>query len=133
MTQMGESSEEPQTATTMQLPKTCHKFAAEHTAEDLDREEETARRTDPAGLIGRQSASRDDAVYVRMSEQLLVPGVQDAEETNLRTQMTWIASHGQQGFGAGTQQQAIDLALILQGHRRQLLRQRKDHMGIPGG
>src|SRR5678816_2120611 len=117
----------------MQFPKTCHKLAAEHTAEDLDREEEAARGADPAGLIDRQSAGRDHAMYVRMNEQLLVPGVQDAEETNLGTQMTWITSYGQQGFGAGTEQQTIDLAFVLQGHRRQFPRQRKDHMGIPGG
>src|SRR5438552_16663574 len=47
--------------------------------------------------------------------------------------MLGIASHCEQGFGAGAEQQAVDLAFVLQGQWRRLVRQRKDHMDVACG
>ena len=55
--------------------------------------------------------------------QLLIPGVQDAEEADLRAQMTWVARHLQQCLGTGAKQQVEDHLLVLQRHWRQFARQ----------
>jgi hypothetical protein len=40
---------------------------------------------DPAGVIWGQTSGRDQAVDMGMSEQILTPGVQDGEESDLRS------------------------------------------------
>jgi hypothetical protein len=50
---------------------------------------------------------------MRMVLQFLIPGVQRAEEADLRPEVSLAASHRQQGLGAGPKQQSVDLALIL--------------------
>jgi hypothetical protein len=52
---------------------------------------------------------------VRVLQYLLIPGVQDTKESDLGAEMLGIASHCEQGFGAGAEQQAVDLAFVLQG------------------
>src|SRR5260370_35062794 len=37
----------------------------------------------PAGLIGRETAGRNDKVHMGMSGELLAPGMQETEEANL--------------------------------------------------
>jgi hypothetical protein len=78
----------------VELAKTGDKLAAEHSAEDLDREEEMRRRADPAGVIGSQTAGRNDTVNMWMMEELLVPGMEHAEETDFRAEVARIASDG---------------------------------------
>ena len=52
-------------------------------------------RSDPVGAIRRQAAARHDAVNVRVLLQRLSPRVQDAEESNLGTEVFWIGRHFQ--------------------------------------
>ena len=56
--------------------------------------------------------------------------MQDAEESNLRTEMFGIRGYLEQSFGAGAKQKAVDLTLVLQCQRRQLMRQREDDMDV---
>ena len=59
-------------------------LAAENFAENpLWEKEAGISRADPAGVIARQAAGGHDAVNVGMMLQLLIPGVEDAEEANL--------------------------------------------------
>jgi hypothetical protein len=44
-------------------------------------------------MIGGQSAGGRDAVHVRVKQQLLVPGVQDGEETDVGPEMFGVARH----------------------------------------
>ena len=48
-----------------------------------------------------------------MQAELLIPGVQYAEETNFRAEVSGIASDFEKGLRTGTQQQAIDELLVL--------------------
>ena len=92
--QPGQCSGKSEFAVAVELAKTGDKLAAEHSAEDLDREEEMRRRADPAGVIGSQTAGRNDTVNMWMMEELLVPGMEHAEETDFRAEVARIASDG---------------------------------------
>ena len=50
---------------------------------------------------------------MRVLLQLLIPGVQHAEETDLGTQMSGIARHFEQGCGAGVKEQVVDHPFVL--------------------
>ncbi len=45
----------------------------------------------PPGTVGRESAGRDDTVEVRMSQQVLSPGMQDRKEANVCPEVVRIA------------------------------------------
>ena len=72
------------------------KLTAEDTAEHFDGKEEGSARGDPAGVIRSETAGGQHAVDMRMMLQSLVPGMEHAEETDLRSEVTWIASDLQQ-------------------------------------
>ena len=72
-------------------------------------------------------------MHVRVMEQLLAPGMQDAEEPDLSTEAARIKRDRQQRGGAGTEQEIVNLALVLQCQWRDLVRKGEDHMGIAGG
>ena len=67
---------------------------------------------------------------MRMMLQVLIPGMQHAEEADVCAEVPLVASYRQQRLGAGPKQQTVDLALVLQGQRRQLARQREHHVRI---
>src|SRR5579864_8397533 len=129
---MRQGSRKSEAAIAIELAQARDKLTAEDAAEDLHREKETVWRGDPAGVIGRNAAGRNHTVDVRVMQQLLVPGVQHAEEPDLSAEMARVARHSLQRRGAGAEQQAIDLALVLQSQRRQFTRQGKDHVDVAG-
>ena len=87
-------------------------LAAEDPAEHADGQEEGAPGGDPSGVIRSEAASGNDAVDVRVKLQALIPAVEHAEKTDLRTQMTRVAGDFQQGLGAGVKEQVVDEALF---------------------
>jgi len=68
-----------------------------------------------------------------MKLEPLIPGVQHAEETDLSAQMSGIASHFEQGCGAGAKQQVVDELLVLQGEVCQFPRQSENDMHVGSG
>ncbi len=80
------------------------KLAAEDTAEHFDGKEEGAARGDPAGVVRSETAGGNHAVDMGMMLQSLIPGMEHAEEADLGTEVTGIASDLQQGLGAGVKQ-----------------------------
>ena len=72
------------------------------------------------GVIEREPSGRDHTVDVGMKLELLIPGVQHAEEADLGTEMSGIAGYFEKRFCTGTEQQIVDDLLVLQGQRRQL-------------
>ena len=64
--------------------------------------------------------------------QTLVPGMEHAEEADLRAQMSRIARDLEQRCGTGPEQQAIDHLLVLQCKRSQFTRHREDRMDVAG-
>ena len=67
-----------------------------------------------------------------MKEQVLAPGVKDAEETNLCSEMIRIACNLAERFRDGAEEQVVEFDLILQNERVQLVWQRKDDVEVTG-
>src|SRR5271165_2639484 len=113
--------------------KSSDELTAEDTAEHRDGKEEGVAGGDPSGVAGSEATGGNDAVDMGMRLEPLIPGVQHAEETDLGAQMSGIASHFEQGCGAGAKQQVVDELLVLQGKVCQFARQSKDYVYIAGG
>src|SRR5207248_11421940 len=88
-------------------------LATKHAPQHGDGEEEAWMGSNPAGVIAGESAGGNDAVHMRMKLELLVPGVQHAEEADLSSEMGGIASDFKKSFCAGTKQQTIDYFFVL--------------------
>ena len=56
---------------------------------------------------------------MRVLLKILSPGVEHAQEADLRAKMLGIGGNLQQGCGAGTEQEVVDDFLVLQGQPRQ--------------
>jgi hypothetical protein len=68
-----------------------------------------------------------------MKLELLIPSVQNAEETDLGAQMLGIEGHFEKSLGAGVEQEVVDRLLVLQSERRQFSRQSENDMHVRGG
>ena len=110
--------------------ETGDELATEDTSEHLDWKEEGSSGRDPDPVIRGQTSSGDDAVNMGMMLQSLIPGVEHAEEADLRTQVPRVASDFEQCGGTGAEQQTIDEPLVLKRNRSQFTRQREDGMHI---
>src|SRR5271157_1185304 len=111
----------------------CHELTAKNPAQHFDGKKERVAGVDQVGVIQREPTGWNHAVDMGMMLELLIPGVQHAEETDLGAQMSGIASHFEQGCGAGSEQQVVDELLVLQGKWGQFPRQGKDDVNIAGG
>jgi len=87
----------------------------------------------PSRVIRGQTSGGDNAVDMGVVLKLLVPGMQDAEETDLGAQMTGIFSDFQKRLGAAPEQQTVDDLFVLQGQWRQFVRERENDMGVARG
>src|SRR6266851_9483731 len=89
-------------------------LAAEDLAECFDGQEESARRVYPSGTIESQTSRGNDVVYMGMMLEVLSPGVEHAEESNIGTEMLGIASEFEQRSGAGAEEQIVEQPLVLE-------------------
>jgi len=85
---------------------------------------------DPAGMIGGKSAGWNRAVHVWMEQKVLSPGVQDAQKTNLRSQVLRVGRDFQEGGRAGLKQEVIEYFRMVLAKWNQLMRDGEDHMEI---
>ena len=108
-------------------------LTAEHTAEHFDGKKKGVVGGDPASVVRSESTSGDYAVNMRMMLQLLIPGMEDAEEADLCAQVAGIGRDLQQSFGAGVKQQVVDQSLVLQCERSEFPRECEDDVDIVGG
>ncbi len=69
---------------------------------------------------------------VRMQEQVLSPGVQDGEDTDLGAEVLRIGCDFQQRLCAGCEQQIVKQARVLQSQDIQLVRYGEDHVEVAG-
>ena len=90
-------------------------------------------RVNPALVIGRKTTGGDHAMDMRMDLQILSPGVQNAEEADLRAQMFGIGCDLQQSRGAGAEQKVIDDLLVLQSQPGEFVRDGKHDMHVAHG
>jgi len=112
------------------LLQTSDELTPEESTEHLHRQEEGTARGDPARMIGCQTASRDDAMHMRVMLQSLVPCMEHAEEADLRAEVPGIAGELLESFRAGMKEQAVEGALVLKGKRRQFTGQREHGVDI---
>ena len=110
-----------------------HELAAKHSAQHSVGKREGAAGWDPACVIGGQTPGGEYAMDVGMKLELLVPGMQYAEEADLGAQMLRIEGHFEQSLGAGVEQEIVDQFLVLQSQWRQLPRQSEHDMHVRGG
>ncbi len=110
------------------------KLAAEDFAENPFRKKEAIIwRAHPMGVIARQTAGSHDTVDVGMMLELLIPGVEDAEEADLGAEMLGVRGNFDQGLSAAAEQQPVDHFFVLQGERGQLVGEREDDVSIGRG
>jgi hypothetical protein len=114
-------------------PQSGHELAAKHPAQHFVGKKEGAAGLDPARVIGGQTTGREYAMDMGMKLELLIPGVQYAEETDLGAKMLGIEGHLEQSFGAGVEQEIVDHFLVLQSEWRQFPRQSENDMHVRGG
>ena len=114
-------------------PQRGHELAAKHPAQHFVGKKEGAAGLDPARVIGGQTTGREYAMDMGMKLELLIPGVQYAEETDLGAKMLGIEGHLEQSFGAGVEQEIVDHFLVLQSEWRQFTRQSENDMHVRGG
>ena len=84
-------------------------------------------------MVRGDAASGNDAVDVGMKLQALIPAMEHAEETDLGTEMPWIAGDFKQSLCTGVEEQVVDEPLVLQCERSQFPRQREDGMYVASG
>src|SRR6516164_1164425 len=111
-------------------PQPSHEFSAEDATEDQDRQEEVDGCGDPVLVIGRQASAGHHTMNVRMRLQGLSPGMQDAEEADLRTEMFGIGGQFQQGGCGGLEQESEQNFFVLPHQWNQGVRHAEDQMKI---
>lgn len=67
---------------------------------------------------------------MRVSLKILPPGVEHAEETDLRPEVFRIGSNLQQRSGTGSEEKIVNNLLVLQSQPRELVRDREDHVNV---
>src|ERR1700680_2147205 len=84
-------------------------------------------------MTRRQAAAGHHAVKMRMVLQVLAPGVEHGEKTNLRSYAPGIRRDFEESLGSCPKQDSINDALVLQSQRRQQMGQREDYVEIRNG
>src|ERR1039457_5250004 len=88
--------------------------AAEAAAECLDGQEKAARGIDPSGAIEGQAAGGNDVVDMGMMLEVLSPGMEHAEESDVGSQVPGITSQFEHRRGTGAVEQIVEQPLVLQ-------------------
>ncbi len=84
-------------------------------------------------MIWGESARGDGAVNVGMQEQVLSPGVQDADDADLGAQVFAVEGDLQQGLSAGGEQQVVEQTRIFQSQDVEFMRHSEHDMEVTGG
>ena len=110
--------------------KEIEELAAKDAAEDLDGEEERILGMNPAGVAWIETAGGNNAVEMRMQSQVLSPGVQNAEEADLGSEVLGVGGNLKHGLGGGAEEQIIEQPWIALTERVQLVGQGKDDVEV---
>ena len=107
------------------------KLPAKDPTEDLHGQEEAGvLRMNPALVIGREAAGRHDAVHVRMADQGLAPGVEDAQHADLGAEMPRVGGDLAERRRARLEEPGVQARTIPIGQRQQRMREREDDVHI---
>ncbi len=105
-------------------------LAAKDATENFDGKKEVVAWFDPTRAIGRESAGRHHAMYMRVKFEFLTPGMQHVEEADLYAKMFGIAGNFEECFCTGAEQEIVEDLLVLQNQRSQMTRKREDNMDV---
>src|SRR5215469_9672872 len=100
------------------------------TRENLYRQEEPWTAGHPTAAVQGDATTRHDTMQMGMKIEGLSPRMQDAEKSDLRSQVLRIGCHRLQGIGGGSEQEIVHLAFVLESQRGQFRRQGKHHMEV---
>ena len=84
----------------------------------------------PSCLIEGDAAGRRQAVDVRMSQQFLIPGVQDSQKAQACPQMPRIRGNREQRLGNGAEEDVVHDSRVLPRQRNEFVRQREDQVRV---
>src|SRR5665213_4217882 len=121
--------EELQLTVPESFTESCGKHTAEQARENAYGQKETGTAGDPLVIRG-EAAAGDDEVYVRMMRQILSPRMKDAEEADLGAEMFRIARDGEQRFGGGAEENAVNDFFVMEGDAGKLVGNREDDMEV---
>jgi len=88
--------------------------ATEAAAECLDGQEKASRGIDPVGAIGSEAAGGNDVVDMGMMLEVLSPGMEHAEESDVGSQVSGVTSQFEHRRCAGAVEQVVEQPLVLQ-------------------
>ena len=88
--------------------------SAEESGQHTHWKKEVLAATDPTRSVGAGAATGNNAVDVRMVQQVLAPGVQDREEADLGPQVFGVCGDGEECLRAGSEEDAVEDFLVLQ-------------------
>ena len=132
--QFAKLSVEPQSAIDKRLSEIGEELSAEQVTKRFYRQKEILLPgRDPSLFVWRQSSGWHDAMQMGMVLQSLSPGMQNGQEAQFGSQTFGVGGQLQQRLGYGPEQDSIDDSRVLQGQRRQFMRQGEDHMAIGNG
>jgi hypothetical protein len=104
----------PELSGSVSLLERFEKLAAEDFAENPFRKKEAIiSRAHPMGMVARQTAGSDDAVDMGMVLQLLIPGMENAEEADLGAEAFAVCGNFDESLCARAEQQSVDHLLVL--------------------
>jgi len=101
-------SVEVQLAILKSLFERVDELAAKEFTQHLLGQEIVVTGANPTGAIRREADGWHDTMDMRMSGELLAPGMQDTEEADLCAEVSGIASDFQESFRTGAEQEIID-------------------------
>ena len=101
--QFGDQSRKDELSLLVRHAQSIHELGAEHGTERVDGQEEVVFRVNPVFMVRGESTCWNQAVYVGMKEQVLSPGVQDADESNLRAESFWVGRDFEHSRGTGSE------------------------------
>jgi len=89
-------------------------LTAEAPAKRLNGQEEAWRGIDPSGTVKGQTAGGNDVVNMGMMLEVLSPGMEHAEKTDVRSQVLGVTSQFEHRRGASAVEQVVQQPLVLQ-------------------
>ena len=100
--QFGDRSRKDEISLLVRHSEPIDELGAKDGTEYVHWQEERVFRVNPAFMVRGESACGNQAVYVGMELQVLPPGVQDADEPNLRAESFGLGRHLEHGRGTGS-------------------------------
>ena len=86
----------------------------------------------PLSTVGRKAAGWNYAVDVGIQEHVLSPGVENADHANLSAEVFAVGYDLEHGLCAGSEQQIVEQAWVVEGEHVELVRHGKDDVKVAG-